>query len=269
MQKFVITFLLLIFIISTGIITVTKPKTHKPVMFESKDFSLSMLTNNTESDKAEKMVQPKVIIEQIKTEEKEQNIEQKKIQNKPGQNTQQVNKPSVQNKVQPQIQKPKTLPNKEIKAQPEQLPVKIDEVKEEIKDTVIPVQIQPDIPQRTLTEEEIETIEWNKWRADLQNKLMHDAKISAPIGTSFGFSFMVYDNGTITNLTTWTNNQNYGTIAVNVIKPILLSYQGTEILKFPKRTKRVMTYVVGGFTMARTNRFASPDDYNDYERIKK
>ena len=128
--------------------------------------------------------------------------------------------------------------------------------------------VQKTAPVRVLTEEE-EIIAWNKWRSDLQNKLMRDSKIAAPIGTSFEFSFTVDKFGTISNLKTWSSNPSYTPLTVRVIKPLLLSYQKTAILNFPTGSKRVITNVNGGFTMAHSSRFSSPADYNDYERVTK
>ncbi|MBQ2645638.1 hypothetical protein IJG14_08730, partial [bacterium] len=127
--------------------------------------------------------------------------------------------------------------------------------------------IQPK-QEKVLTEQE-EIIAWNKWRSDLQNKLMKDSKITAPMGTSFMFSFTVDKYGNITNLKTWSSNPSYTPMAVRIIKPLLLSYQKTYILKFPEGSKRIITNANGGFTMASATRYSSPSDYNDYERVRK
>lgn len=122
---------------------------------------------------------------------------------------------------------------------------------------------------KQLTAEQLEVIAWNKWRSDLQNKLMRDANISAPIGTTFYFSFTVDKAGNISNLKTWSNNSSYTPLAVRVLKPLLLSYQKTPILNFPANSKRIITNAEGSFTMANSTRYSSPSDYNDYERIKR
>lgn len=119
-----------------------------------------------------------------------------------------------------------------------------------------------------LTAEEQEIIAWNKWRSDLQNQVMRDSKIRAPIGTVFKFSFTVDKFGTISNLKVWSLNPDYTPVAVRVIKPIILSYQGQGILNFPPESKRVVTNVEGKFTIWYQSGYSTPSDYSDYERVK-
>lgn len=129
-------------------------------------------------------------------------------------------------------------------------------------------QVQNKSPKRQLTQEEIEIIAWNNWRSALQNKVMRDTKLSAPIGTVFKFSFTVDREGSISNLKTWSLNSDYTPMAVRVIKPAIMSYQGQSILNFPKESKRVITNVNGGFTVWYSTGYSSPSDYSDYERVK-
>lgn len=121
---------------------------------------------------------------------------------------------------------------------------------------------------RQLTEQE-EIIAWNKWRSDLQNQVMKDTKINAPLGTTFKFSFTVDKFGNLSNIKVWSTTPLYSETAVRVIKPVLVSYQGKPILNFPQGTKRIITNVTGGFTMATTTGYSKPSDYSDYERVKK
>lgn len=124
------------------------------------------------------------------------------------------------------------------------------------------------IENKPLTEEE-EIIAWNKWRSDLQNQIMEDSRIAAPMGTKFNFSFTVDKNGNVSNINTWSDNNYYTPMAKRVIKPILTSYQHTSVLNFPPRTKRTIVNVQGGFVMAPISRYSSPSDYSDYERIRR
>ena len=103
-----------------------------------------------------------------------------------------------------------------------------------------PVQVQST---PVLTEEE-ELIVWNKWRSDLQNKVMRDSRIAAPHGTVFRFSFTVNKFGQISNLRVWSDTPGYTNYAVQALKPLLLSYQGKPILNFPAGTKRITTNVL-------------------------
>lgn len=126
-----------------------------------------------------------------------------------------------------------------------------------------PVQVQST---PVLTEEE-EIIVWNKWRSDLQNKVMRDSRIAAPHGTVFRFSFTVNKFGQISNLRVWSDTPGYTNYAVQALKPLLLSYQGKPILNFPAGTKRITTNVAGGFVVSNQDRYTTPNDYSDIERV--
>lgn len=133
---------------------------------------------------------------------------------------------------------------------------------------VRPKQVVSKTATRQLTPEEEEIIAWNAWRSALQNKVMRDTKLPAPIGTAFKFSFTVDREGTISNLKVWSTNSAYTPLAVRTIKPTILGYQGQSILNFPPKSKRVITNVDGGFTIWYSSGYSSPSDYSDYERVK-
>lgn len=159
-------------------------------------------------------------------------------------------------------------PEKEQKTEPvKELPKTT--VLPDIQPTKTPEQIVQDIGKedRPLTEQE-EIIVWNIWRSNLQNRIMRDTKISAPLGTTFKFSFTVDKRGRISNLKTWASPSDYNTVAVNYLKPLILSYQGQSILNFPSRTKRVITNVTGGFVISTEDKFSTPGDFSDIEKIK-
>lgn len=163
------------------------------------------------------------------------------------------------------------FPTSQIKADKVTKLTQPQQSKQKIKETnTKQVELKTQIPQkqRQLTQEELEIIAWNKWRSDLQNKVMRDTKLSAPIGTVFKFSFTVDREGTISNLKTWSQNSDYTPMAVRIIKPAILSYQGLSILNFPSESKRVITNVNGGFTVWYSAGYSSPSDYSDYERVK-
>lgn len=136
-----------------------------------------------------------------------------------------------------------------------------------------PVQIvQETKPQENktheLTEQE-EIIAWNNWRSNLQNQVMKDAPIRAPIGTVFKFSFTVDKYGNMSNIKVWSENPNYTNLAVKVIKPVLVGYNHKSILNFPKGTRRVITNVTGGYKISTRTKYSSPSDYSDYEKVKR
>jgi len=119
-----------------------------------------------------------------------------------------------------------------------------------------------------LTEQE-EIIAWNIWRSNLQNQVMKDSKIRAPLGTVFKFSFTVDKYGNMSNIKVWSTSSMYTGLAVHVIKPVLSGYQHKPILNFPIGTKRVITNVTGGFVISTRTQYSSPSDYSDYEKVKR
>ena len=51
MQKgFLITFIIFLFVVSTTLVLVFKPKTHKPVAFENKNFKLELISQSAKVD---------------------------------------------------------------------------------------------------------------------------------------------------------------------------------------------------------------------------
>lgn len=162
----------------------------------------------------------------------------------------QSQKPPVQ---QTSHQKPTTQPQQQIQQKP-----KPPQVQQK------PQQVQNNAP---LTEAE-EVIVWNKWRSDLQNKVMRDSRIAAPRGTVFRFSFTVNKFGQMSNLKIWSDTPGYTNYAIQALKPLLLSYQGKPILNFPARTKRITTNVEGAFAISNQDRYTTPNDYSDIERVR-
>lgn len=327
MDKKLLIFILILFLLVTTLVCIFRPKTHKHIMFENKNFKLSMMTQKSEAQKTDynyeldSIEMPDFTVDipnvQIKTpqfEFKQSEPRQQRQTNEKSsvgtsnstKSTETKAKPSTAKSVQKSLaekpklsankssqkpsnktvqksstdktepsssahkpssstQKPATAsnPNKTVEqpkpAQKTQIVSKPEPKKETLKAS----------SNKKLTAEQLEVIAWNKWRSDLQNKLMRDANISAPIGTTFYFSFTVDKAGNISNLKTWSNNSSYTPLAVRVLKPLLLSYQKTPILNFPANSKRIITNAEGSFTMANSTRYSSPSDYNDYERIKR
>lgn len=277
------------FLIATVFVCVFRPKTHKPIAFEDRNFKLELISDEIAAPKTSdlNLVQNSVEIKSPTVDINLPPVNVKIPEIKTNTNTNSKNSTaknttkSPQNQPKTQIVSKKNSPitqlNKTEVKKVESKPVQKSESKvvnnTEKSKVVSPVEKISEKPVtkpavKVLTEEE-EIIAWNKWRSDLQNKLMRDSKIAAPIGTSFEFSFTVDKFGTISNLKTWSSNPSYTPLAVRVIKPLLLSYQKTAILNFPTGSKRVITNVNGGFTMARSSRYSSPSDYNDYERVTK
>jgi len=263
MNVFKIAFILL-FLLLTTFAVVTKPAMHKTVVLGDINYTVSQPQEKVQPVKVvpqavkpvEQKVQtvqkpqPKVIVqvieEHIKTQPKTV-----KTTSTPKTTTVKTSPKVVENVSKPIVKE--TTPVQEV---PKVIPPK--------KIITTPVKTVNETP---LTEAE-EIIAWNKWRSDLQNQVMKDSKISAPVGTVFNFTFTVDKNGNVSNIKTWSGNNNYTPTAKRVLKPLLIKYQHTAILKFPARTKRKIVNVEGGFTISTIDRFSTPADYHDYERIK-
>ena len=263
-------------IIITAITGIIKPKIYKPVRFSAANMGLENLNQeivNTKSpiiedspvEITEAVIKPeipknkikdqKIKIKPQKSEFKEKQIKPETKKTKTEQTTiKQVHLPkSVQDIVNQQPTPPQTT----------QKPAEI--IKEKAPEVTLPKQEEL----KTILTEEEEIILWNKWRSDLQNQVMRDARIAAPMGTRFRFSFTVDKFGNISNLRVWSDTSYYTPLAVDTIKPVLLSYQGKNILKFPKGTKRIQTNVTGGFVISTYDKYSRPDDYADVEKIRR
>ena len=124
---------------------------------------------------------------------------------------------------------------------------------------------------KTVTEEEKarqEVILWNKWRSNLQNKIMSDVKLPImPEGTIFKFSFDVDKYGKISNVKTWSLTPAYTPYAIQYIAPVIRGYQGRDILNFPEGSNRFSTTVEGGWKISQTAKFSTPEDFKDAEKV--
>lgn len=119
-----------------------------------------------------------------------------------------------------------------------------------------------------MTEQE-EIIAWNRWRSNIQNQIMKDSDIEyAPLGTLFLFTFVADKYGNISNIKVECSNPNYMNVARNNVKPAIARLQKKPILNFPRGTQRSSTVVTGAFLIGTQERFSSPNDYSDYERVK-
>ncbi len=126
---------------------------------------------------------------------------------------------------------------------------------------------QPVKQTMTSTQEEIE---WNKWRSNIQNQIMHDVKLPIlPQGTVFRFSFDVDKYGRITNVQTWSETPAFTPNAIQSIAPVIKSYQGRSILDFPQGSNRVTTTVTGHWRISTKQKYSNASNYNDIETVKK
>lgn len=305
MNKLIIS-LIVIFVLLTTAILVVKPSLHKPLTFAPQNTiveSIPQKASDTDVEtqivhvqqtqeeqgiqlapQQDKLTQQNVKVSQIP----QQIVEQKSIfQNFPSQvvnkniKTKAV-KSQTQVQQRPKYELPKSIQdivngkhpqNQEVEkiVQSQKPPVQqtshqkpTTQPQQQIQQKPKPPQVQNNAP---LTEAE-EVIVWNKWRSDLQNKVMRDSRIAAPRGTVFRFSFTVNKFGQMSNLKIWSDTPGYTNYAIQALKPLLLSYQGKPILNFPARTKRITTNVEGAFAISNQDRYTTPNDYSDIERVR-
>ncbi len=153
--------------------------------------------------------------------------------------------------------------------------VEVNRAEKQVVKTVLPSPPTPS-PQvakgelkqtKVLTQQE-ETIAWNIWRSNLQNKIMQDTKLPMmPAGIVFKFSFSVDKYGKVSNVQTWSETPSYTPYAIQYIAPVIRSYQGRAILNFPMGTQRTSTNVTGGWRISVNEKFSTPQDYNDVEKV--
>lgn len=268
-MKLILQLLLILLIVSTISICVTKPDLHKNVIVY--DSAYTLVTEEqvqTETKDVPVMEMPAKPVEKITVAEKkvEPKVTTYKTQTpivktqtvtKPKQTTvakQTVTKPNIQT-----VTKPLTTVQKPVVKDA----VKTEPPKVESKVITKPVVVQP----KVLTPQE-ETIAWNKWRSALTNKIMQDTKLpDIPNGTVFQFSFNVDKYGKITNVQTGANPASYTPYAIQYIAPVIRSYQGRSILNFPEGTQRTSTTVTGKWRISNTEKYSTPQDYNDVEKV--
>lgn len=119
-----------------------------------------------------------------------------------------------------------------------------------------------------MTEQE-EIIAWNRWRSNIQNQIMKDSNIDyAPLGTMFMFNFVVDKFGNVSNIKVECSNPNYMNVARNRVKPAIANLQKRPILNFPRGTQRTSTVVTGLFLIGTQERYSTPNDFSDFERVK-
>lgn len=305
MNKLIIS-LIVIFVLLTTVISVVKPPLHKPLTFAPQSTVVEDIPQKASDTDVETQIvhvqqtqeeqgvqftpqQDNIIQQNVKVSQiPQQIVEQKSIfQNIPSQvvnkniKTKAV-KSQTQVQQRPKYELPKSIqdivngkhpqnqevekivhsPKPPVQQTSHQKPT--TQPQQQIQQKPKPQQVQNNAP---LTEAE-EVIVWNKWRSDLQNKVMRDSRIAAPRGTVFRFSFTVNKFGQMSNLKIWSDTPGYTNYAIQALKPLLLSYQGKPILNFPARTKRITTNVEGAFAISNQDRYTTPNDYSDIERVR-
>ena len=268
-MKLLIQIIVILVVVSTIGVCALKPEMHKTVLVYNSDYQLV----SNEDIKTETKVIPIMempVTPKTETVKKEiQTISTPKTQNAVQQTvkkpvTQVKSQASTKTQTQKQVQKPVKTEVKQTVKQPEVKKVVQEVVKTEPK----VLQTQTQTTPKVLTQQE-EEIAWNVWRSNLQNKIMQDVKLPViPNGIIFKFSFTVDKNGRISNVQTYATGT-YTPYAIQYIAPVIRSYQGKDILNFPAGSTRVTTNVTGGWKISNNERYSTPQDYNDVEKVRR
>ena len=284
-MQLILQLLLILTIISTFSICAIKPDLHKNVIVYDSDYTLVPEQEvRTETKNIPVMEMPSQPVQ--KTTAVEKKYEPVTHTTKKQITTVQTNKTPQQKAVTTVTQSakvkkqtntmqnktttvPKTQTATRVNASQVVKPVVTETKKVEVPKTEQKTVAKPVEQVKVLTQQE-ETIAWNKWRSELTNKIMQDSKLpNLPNGIIFQFSFTVDKYGKITNVQTGANPANYTPYAIQYIAPVIRSYQGRSILAFPEGTARITTQVTGKWRISNTEKYSTPQDYNDVEKISK
>ena len=281
-MKNILILILVVLIAATISICAIQPDMHKNVIVYDSDYTLvteqEVKTETKSIPVMEKTTEPVKTTKAIEsvTVQPEKERDFRKIVTEAETKT----KPVVTKKTeQKTVTAPKTTTEKKQNSVKTEKPVSTQIIKTESPKVTTEVvkapvqQVTVKKPEETkpvkLTQQE-ETIAWNTWRSNLQNQIMMDTKMpNLPNGTVFQFSFTVDKYGKITNVHTGANPSTYTPYAIQYIAPVIRSYQGRSILNFPEGTARTTTEVTGKWKISQNERYSTPADFNDVEKVLK
>lgn len=266
---------IVLFVVLTILAIKIHPEMHLPMIIEDANFQLvrisDTLTNNIPTapvkPKTETKSQPQVqiqpatkTIQVIQEETPKKIIKIKPTEQTSPQKEQTITTPVPQKS---QIEILQDLLNTDIEDTKN-----LEENSKKLVQSLEPPKQQTNNTNPYMTEQE-EIIAWNKWRSNIQNRIMQDSQIDyAPLGTMFSFTFVVDRYGNVSNIKVNCSNPNLMNIALNNVKPAIANLQKKPILVFPRGTRRASTVVTGVFIIGTQERYSTPDDYSDYERVR-
>ena len=268
-MRLILQILLILLILSTVSICVTKPDLHKNIIVYDSAYTLV-----TEEEVKTDTKDIPVMEVDIKPVEKTTFVE-KKVEPKTTTTKKQTTNTAKQTVTKPKqtttVKQIVTKPQTQTVTKPVMTTVQKPIVKETVKVEAPKIEqkvVQKNVEQPKVLTQQEETIAWNIWRSNLINQIMQDVKMpSVPQGTVFQFSFTVDKYGKITNVQTGANPANYTPYAIQYITPVIRSYQGRSILNFPEGTARTTTQVTGKWRMSTTRKYSTPEDFNDIEKV--
>lgn len=122
------------------------------------------------------------------------------------------------------------------------------------------------------TNTEEDKVVWNGWHSDLTNKIMQNVNISQaeePLNTINMVQFNVDSNGNISNIKISAEPEKYTKSAQKIFFDVINNLNGDQILKFPKNSNRKMVTYKSDFITDTKMHYTQPEDYSDYETIKR
>ncbi len=273
-----------LFVILTILTIKIHPEIHQPMLIEDADFKLVRISDTLTSENTPVTIAVQPQQQTITPVQQTQKNVEVKVQEIPKQ-TQQVERKSTETKpVKIKFPKKET-PVQTTTPEPQESQAELLQklLNTDIEDTKAlqenaqkfaqTLQPQP-TPKQTssfknpyMTEQE-ELIAWNKWRSNIHNQVMKDSNAGvAPFGTMFTFSFLVDKYGNVSNVKVSCSNNFCMDIARNNLKPAISNLQRKPILNFPRGTQRTSTVVNGSFMIGSEDRFSTPSNFSDIERV--
>ncbi len=274
-MDFLKVFVIISFVVATILTLKFHPEMHHPLIIEDENFKLTRISDTISTKNIP--IRTTTNTQTTQTTPKQTEI-----------NTQQPIEQIIQDPVQqPELKQIETIninptkPKKEIdKTIPEEDLSQIELLQQLLNEVEKEYNIQENQPKQTntypknsnfnnpyMTEQE-EIIAWNKWRSNVQNQIMRNSNIEyAPLGTMFTFNFVVDKFGNVSNIKVNCSNPNYMDVARNNVKTAISKLQKQPILNFPKGTQRKSTVVQGYFFIGLEERYSTPNNFSDFERI--
>lgn len=274
-MDFLKVFVIISFVVATILTLKFHPEMHHPLIIEDENFKLTRISDTISTKNIP--IRTTTNTQTTQTTHKQTEI-----------NTQQPIEQIIQAPVQqPELKQIETIninptkPKKEIdKTIPEEDLSQIELLQQLLNEVEKEYNIQENQPKQTntspknsnfnnpyMTEQE-EIIAWNKWRSNVQNQIMRNSNIEyAPLGTMFTFNFVVDKFGNVSNIKVNCSNPNYMDVARNNVKTAISKLQKQPILNFPKGTQRKSTVVQGYFFIGLEERYSTPNNFSDFERI--
>lgn len=267
-----------LFVVLTILTIKIHPEIHQPMLIEDADFQLVRISDTIQNTPVTvAQTQPKTVAQPVSQQPVEVKVQEVAPQPQPVETKPiKIKFPKKEVPVQTQAPEPSQMEllQKLLNTDIEDTKA-LQENAQKLAQTIQkPQQVQKPVPQQTsahknpyMTEQE-ELIAWNKWRSNIHNQVMKDSNAGvAPYGTMFTFSFLVDKYGNVSNIKVSCSNNFCMDIARNNLKPAISNLQRKPVLNFPRGTQRTSTVVNGSFLIGSEDRFSTPSNFSDIERV--